>query len=79
MLTNSLNIVFTDSHDLILNTISLLTGYSNSISMNMWKLFPELVNLFDHYLNNNGQYSILDPIVLSMSNFIQKGKDIFAS
>ena len=79
MLSTSLNVVFNDAHEYIISTISLLTGYSDTISMNMWGLFPALVGLFDHYLNSNGQYYILEPIVLSMCNYTQKGKDIFVN
>lgn len=79
MLSTSLDIRFDESHELIITTISLLTGFSSGINENMWGHFPNLVNLFNHYLNVNGQYYILDPIVLSMCNFIQKGQDVFVN
>jgi hypothetical protein len=70
MLDTSLNVLFSDTHELIVTTISLLTGFSNEINQNMWSLFPGLVNLFDNYLTVKGEYYILDPIVLAMCNFI---------
>ena len=77
MLFISLGPDFKDTHEQIVTCIAYLVSYSEIITSNLWTLYPNIVELFLHTCSNTQAYYILDPLVVAMSNFIQKGGDVF--
>lgn len=79
MLFISLGPDFKDTHEYIVTCIAYLASYSDQITSNLWQLFPNIVELFLYTCEQSQAYYILDPLVVAISNFIQKGGEVFLS
>ena len=79
IIKHSMNPQFRDAHEVILTTISLLSRYTNEISIILWGWYQDMINILNHYVQTEPTYYIIDHLVVSFSNFIQKGSDTFVN
>ena len=79
MIFISLGPDFKDTHEYIVTCIAYLSSYSNKITNSLWQLFPNIIEMFLYTCEHTQDYYILDPLVVAISNFIQKGGDVFLS
>jgi len=70
--------MFKDSHEGVITTLSLLSKYSPNIG-ELWSQFPAMLGLFDHYLGTSSDYYVIDPLVLTICNFVQRDADTFCN
>ena len=50
IIKHSMNPQFRDAHEVILTTISLLSRYTNEISMILWGWYQDMINILNHYV-----------------------------
>ena len=60
-----------------MTTIAIFSRYFDKVTLNLWSVFPQMLNLLQYYVEKDVSYFILDPIVLSICNIIQKDKEVF--
>lgn len=76
----SLDLKYVDVHEPVMNCISAMSFYCESITPNLWQLFEKLVEIVAHHLNpETPDYGYISPGVTGILNFMQKDPDTFIS
>jgi len=77
VLLNSLDPRFQDVHEYVLNCIAAFIYYSNTVTSNLWEMFPKLIEVLHHNLDKSCEYGLISPGISAIMNYMQKDPETF--
>lgn len=77
LLINSLDNRFQDVHEGILILLTTFLFHSETVSSNLWGVFPKLIDILNYNIEKSCEYGLISPGIMAVMNYMQKDQDTF--